>query len=525
MTLSPHKNGAACVGGIHCVYPDWHLAGCTLCILEVCMISNISFGMGLVLVLDILFAAIIVFFERKNPGVTWAWLMVILFLPYVGFVLYLVCGLDGNKYNTFMRKSKMDRDILTAYSQTEFNINRVTALEEKYSVDDNILEIPGSEHYNDLVFLNYSAGFGFLTTNNDVKIFHEGNSKFASMIEDIRGAEKFIHLQYYIMRNDNLARTLISELAKKAAEGVEVKLLLDGMGCLFNPKSLYKPLTDAGGYLGIFLPPNFVRINYRNHRKICVVDGKCGYIGGLNIGDEYLGKSKRFGHWRDAHIRICGDSVKDLELRFIMDWNYCFPREEVELDEKYFPPIEDNRGTKIQIVSSGPDTKWPSIRDGYIKMITEADKSIYIQTPYFVPDDSIFETLKIAALSGIDVRIMIPANPDHPFVYWAALSYLGELINSGVKCYQYKKGFVHSKLVMIDGIITSIGTANVDIRSFKLNFEINAFLYDVEKSAEFERKFLEDIKDCTAIDHEFYANRSNLTKVKESVSRLISPLL
>jgi len=494
-------------------------------VLETYMIEGLGFGMGILIILNITFTGIIVFFERKNPGATWAWLMVVLFLPYVGFVLYLVFGLEANKYRTFMAKGKGDLEIFREYSAWDININRLKAMEKKYYHSDDILGIPGSENYNDLLFLNFTAGFGFFTSNNEVEVFHEGVSKFNRLIEDIRNAEKFIHLQYYIIRNDELSRRIIHELAQKAAAGVEVKLLIDGMGNISSGKKMYKPLTDAGGKLGIFLPPYFVRINYRNHRKICVIDGKTGYIGGLNIGDEYLGKVKRFGNWRDAHIRLYGDSVKDLELRFIMDWHYCFPKEEGFFSRRYFPPMEDIPAVKMQIVSSGPDTKWPSIRDGYIKMINEANKSIYIQTPYFVPDDSIFEMLKIAALSGIDVRIMIPANPDHPFVYWAALSYLGELINAGVKCYQYEDGFVHSKLITVDSFITSVGTANIDIRSFKLNFEVNAFLYDEEKTKEFERCFFKDIEKCTVIDHDFYARRSALTKFRESISRLISPLL
>ena len=489
------------------------------------MIGNIGFGMGILIILNIVFTGIIVFFERKNPGITWAWLMVVLFLPYVGFVLYLVCGLEANKHRTFMDKGKTDMEMFRNYSAWDMNISRRKTMEKKYADSDDIFGIPGTGHYNDLVFLNFTAGFGFFTSNNEVETFHNGQSKFNRLIEDIRSAKDFIHLQYYIIRNDELSRSVIHELAQKASEGVEVKLLIDGMGCRPTGKKIYKPLLDAGGKLGVFLPPHFVRINYRNHRKICIIDGKTGYIGGLNMGNEYLGRDKRFGHWRDAHIRVYGDSVKDLELRFIMDWRYCFPKDEEMLELRYFPVMEDVQGVRMQIVSSGPDTKWPSIRDGYIKMINEAERSIYIQTPYFVPDDSIFEMLKIAALSGIDVKIMIPANPDHPFVYWAALSYLGELINAGVKCYQYEDGFVHSKLVMVDSFITSVGTANIDIRSFKLNFEINAFVYNEEKTGEFQQQFLKDLEKCTQIDQLFYSRRSNMTKFKESISRLISPLL
>jgi len=481
--------------------------------------------LDLFLILNILLAAVIVFLERKNPGATWAWLMVVLFLPYIGFILYLCIGLEGRKRNTFIVKSQMDSELFKSYAATTFYVDKIKDIEDKYGASESVFKDPRWSNFNGLVFLNFCAGLGFLCHNNKVESYHDGNIKFEQMLKDIQSAEKFIHLQYYIVRNDELGHKLIAALSQKASEGVEVRLLVDCMGKPAGYKKMFKPLILAGGYLGIFLPMYFIRVNYRNHRKICVIDGKIGYIGGLNIGDEYLGKSKRFGNWRDSHIRVYGNSAKELNLRFIMDWNYTNPEHRILLNAKYFPDIEDFDGIKMQIVSSGPDCRWPNIRDGYIKMIAAARKSIYIQTPYFVPDDSICETLRIAGLSGIDVRIMIPANPDHPFVYWAALSYLDELVAAGVKCYKYHNGFIHSKLVMVDGQVTSVGTANIDIRSFKLNFEINAFIYDEEKTSEFEKQFFEDIKHCKSIDREFYDKRGNWSKVKESVSRLISPLL
>jgi len=487
--------------------------------------QGITIGANVLLLINILFAVTIVFLERKNPGATWAWLMVVFFLPYAGFVLYLLIGLEGRKRNTFIVKSGMDRELFKSYSASDFYVERAGALEEKYPNFECVWPDSDWCAHNGLIFLNFVGGLGFFCDDNLVEVYHDGNTKFEKLLKDLESAKEFIHLQYYIMRNDELGAKLISVLAKKAGEGVEVRFLQDCMGKPRGHKKMFEPLMKAGGFLGIFLPMYLFRINYRNHRKICVIDGTIGYIGGLNIGDEYLGKSKRFGNWRDAHVRIEGNSVKELNLRFIMDWNYTRPDNIVPLSERYFPPTKDFDGVKMQIVSSGPDTRWPNIRDGYIKMIAGAKRSIYIQTPYFVPDDSIFETLKIAGLSGIDVRIMIPGKPDHPFVYWAALSYLDELVAAGVKCYKYHDGFVHSKLVMIDSQVTSVGTANIDIRSFKLNFEINAFIYDKEITAKFEQQFFEDIAHCANIDREFYDMRGNWSKVKESVSRLISPLL
>ena len=227
------------------------------------------------------------------------------------------------------------------------------------------------------------------------------------------------------------------------------------------------------------------------------------------------------------YLRMTGDGVHHLTLRFMMDWNFCAPSHALPLHHRYFPkiPYESGSGIRMQLVCSGPDTRYPSILYGYNKMLTEANKSIYIQTPYFVPDESMFVALRIAALAGLDVRIMIPANPDHPFVYWAALSYLGDLLDSGVRCYEYENGFIHSKTIMIDSKVCSVGTANMDVRSFKLNFESNAFIYDEETTLELEEAFMRDIAHCKQLTLEMYLNRSKYVKIKESLSRLLSPLL
>ncbi len=475
--------------------------------------------------LNILFGVIIVFFERREPAVTWAWIMVIAFIPYFGFLLYLLLGLDSRKHKVFSIKSKQDIKNISKILDKRLDGLSYSNVQRKNDNIRSFLKLEGVHHLDDLLCLNYEAGCGVFTTNNACQLFHEGNSKFKSMLNDISMAKSYIHLLYYIMHDDDLGKSVINALVEKAREGIEVRLLVDGMGCFRTPKSFYQPLIDAGGYVAIFLPRHFIRINFRNHRKICVIDGKIGYVGGLNIGDEYVGRSKRFGFWRDTHLRITGDSVKELEIRFILDWNFSSDKV-IEAQDKYFPVCEKPvNSIPMQIVCSGPDTKWPSILYAYSKMISEADKNIYIQTPYFVPSDIVFDSLIVAALSGIDVRIIFPAHPDHLFVYWANLSFLGALLEAGVRCYKYEKGFVHSKLIVIDGLVASAGTANMDVRSFKLNFEVNAFVYDRQVANEFEIQFLKDIEDCTEITLEWYNQRSNISKIKESVSRLISPLL
>jgi cardiolipin synthase len=309
---------------------------------------------------------------------------------------------------------------------------------------------------------------------------------------------------------------------------VEVKLLYDGMGCMHLPRKFFRPLLDAGGKVASFFPPLLpyinLRINYRNHRKICLIDGEEGFVGGYNIGDEYLGISKEFGFWRDTHIRIKGSALDELELRFLLDWRYA-SHDNFIAAAQYFPTRSEQGKSGVQIVSSGPDSKWSAIKNGYIKMISSARSNIYLQTPYFVPDDSILEALKIAALSGIDVRLIIPGKPDHYLVHWASLSYVGELLEAGVRCYTYNRGFIHSKLIVIDGLVSTVGTANLDIRSFELNFEVNAFIYDEKLSQDIEASFIKDLDDCTEITIEGYLSRSLSVRIKEAFCRLLSPLL
>ncbi|MCL2375809.1 MAG: cardiolipin synthase [Defluviitaleaceae bacterium] len=487
----------------------------------------ISFMMQILPFVNILFAATVIFSERRSPAVTWAWLMVIFLVPYLGFILYLLVGLEGRKFRIFANKYNQNQAMLQDIENQNIAGLAFMRTPDKDRYVANFKEVLHEKHISDLLYLNFASGGGYLTQNNQVDIMVDGETKFSRLFDDIKKAKSFIHIQYYIFRNDNLGRKIIAALAEKAAEGVEVKLLLDGMGNFRTPKRIFKPLIQAGGQLGIFLRLRLFRANFQNHRKLCVIDGAIGYIGGFNIGDEYMGEVARFGPWRDLHIRIYGDAAKELGLHFIMDWNFIDPKRKIEAGDKYFPVIEapSNDGCLMQIVSGGPDTKWPNIYNGLSKMISEANERIYIQTPYFAPDDNIFESLKIAALSGIDVRIVIPAHPDHPFVKWCSLSYLGELLKAGVKCYEYTEGFIHSKMLIIDDLVTSVGTTNMDIRSFKLNFEINAFIYDYKLTNLFLEQFYKDLKDSAEITIEAYQNRSWWQKVKEAFSRLLSPLL
>ena len=343
-------------------------------------------------------------------------------------------------------------------------------------------------------------------------------------------AKKYIHLQYYIIRNDELWKEIEGVLIRKVKQGVKVRVLFDSMGCRGMQGVDWEKLRAAGVEAAEFFPALLgkfqLRINYRNHRKIVVIDGRLGFIGGFNIGREYLGRNRKFGYWRDTHLCIEGSAVTSLAVRFVLDWNYA-AKENLFLDDSLFEIPEYMRDGRdpVQIITSGPDSKYPKIRDNYLRLIHMARKRIYIQTPYFIPDDNIKDALIIAAKSGVDVRIMIPCKPDHPFVYWATYSFAGEMIEAGARCYTYDNGFLHSKCLCVDGLVSCVGTANMDIRSFALNFEVNAVIYSAKTTQKLEEAFESDILKSTIITRKKYEQRGWLVRVKEQFCRLLSPVL
>lgn len=467
--------------------------------------------------LNMLFAILIVFSQRKNPTSTWLWFMVIIFLPGIGFILYLFLGQDFNKKRLFQLKEEEDKHIR----------EKVLCQGERIKKDIYKFSNHKTAEYESFINMHILANQSYFSEDNEIELFFSGEEKFAALLKSISKAKKYIYLEYYIVRSDNIGRKLVAALTDKVKEGVDVKFLYDGMGGRKLARDYFREFKKAGGKVAVFFPPFLsyfaFRINYRNHRKICIIDGEEAYIGGFNIGDEYLGLSKKFGFWRDTHIKIKGSAVEELKWQFIKDWKFAAK------DDSAFDiasPTKVGSGKAgVQIVSSGPDSQWASIKDGYFSMITKAKKRIYIQTPYFIPDDSIYDALKVAGLSGVDVKIMIPCKPDHPFIYWAGLSYVGELLEAGVKFYTYENGFLHCKTFIMDDFISSIGTANLDIRSFKLNFEVNAFIYDEDVNRRMVEQFNKDLEHCKEITIEIYQNRSNIIKLKEAFSRLLSPIL
>lgn len=493
------------------------------------------------LYINLFLSVVIVFFQRRDPKAVWTWLLVLYFIPIFGFFLYLLLCQDYRKSKMFRIKAVEDRLRYPIESQEEFLLDHGRYLPEQLNGD-----------FEDLVLYNLETSGAVLTLDNSVDIFTDGEMKFADLREEMRRAKEYIHIQYYIIKNDELFQSMMPILMEKAKEGVEIRILYDGMGGRFMPGKIWRELKNTGVKVGEFFPAFLgrfqLRINYRNHRKIVVIDGKIGYVGGFNIGKEYISKDPKFGYWRDTHLKIKGGVVYSLQTRFALDWNYA-TGENLFLDARYFGVKEETEETLraeakkmflpddqrvkeegepsvgIQIITSGPDSNIRQIRDNYLELFHKAKKNIYIQTPYFVPDDAVLSALQIAARSGVDVRLMIPCKPDHPFVYWATYSYVGDLLSAGARCYTYENGFLHAKGVAIDGQVSCYGTANMDIRSFELNFEVNATIYNEETTRRLEEIFINDLVHCKEITMDVYVRRSLWIRVKEQCSRLLSPLL
>lgn len=471
-----------------------------------------------IIFLNAIVALIIIFRSKRDISTTWAWLLVLLLLPVVGFLLYLIVG----------RKLSY-RKVFNLQAQEPLGLDQIVA-NQKLQIDEKEL-LPANQitsSARELVRLFLETDNAVLTKKNEVRIYAEGNKLFESMFEDVRRAKHHINIEFFTWYDDRIGNEFVQLLEKKQRHGVQVRVIYDTFGSHGSKKKLFNHLVELGGEVSPFLAsrffPSTLRLNFRGHRKLVIIDGEIGYIGGFNVGDQYLNRKSKFGFWRDTHLRVVGDAVLSMQCRFFLDWN-ATSQNKVSFDLKYFPETKSIGQTSMQIVSSGPDDDREKIKQGYVKMISIARESIYIESPYFVPDNSIFEALSIAAIAGVDVRIIIPNAPDHPFVYRATEYFAKELIKSGVKVYKYQKGFMHSKMVVIDGKIVSIGSANMDIRSFKLNFEANAFLYDCEFAKATEMIFLHDQENSQFITEEHFEAQTRFKKIKQDLCRLLAPIL
>ncbi len=467
--------------------------------------------------LSVIFIGLVIFFENRNPSKTASWLLVLGVFPILGFFLYILIGQNFRKKK--LVKAKKFQNI--RFLDNIVN-NQLEAIDHKM-----IFEGQSNDMNRRLINLMLNNARSPFTINNCSCVLQNGDETFNEIIQSLEEAKDHIHLEYFIIKDDEIGRKIQQILIERARAGVKVRLIYDGVGSWRLNGNYLNPLIQAGVEIASFFPATFPllssKINFRNHRKIIVIDGKTGFLGGLNIGDEYLGKNLKLGFWRDTHLKIEGEAVYMLQTIFLMDWYFITKEEFNELT--FFPKLKRYGEQLIQINESGPDSDWQSIMQAYFYTITAAQERIYIITPYLVPGESIMTALKVGALSGVDVRIIVPGKPDHITVFWASVSNFKELLEAGVKIYQYQKGFIHAKTMVIDGTVASIGTANMDVRSFQYNFEVNAFLYDHQVAKKLERDFLNDLEDSKEITLEQYLKRPLINKFKESSARLISPLL
>ena len=468
----------------------------------------INFFLQYVWIANLFFAIVIIMVEKKNPLYTIFWIFLLYLLPYIGFFIYLFFGL------TFKKKRVANKI---------YKIKKLKSIKNVHGSDKEELR-----RWKGLITYLEMSTDNYITSNNDIQVYFAGEEFFSDLKKEIANAKKFINMEYFIFQFDGIGKEIADLLIKKAKEGVEVNLIIDGVNLAnYKLKSYFK---NTGVHLYLFfrtyIPIFNIRINYRDHRKVTIIDNRVAFVGGMNIGDEYLGKGK-IGYWRDISVKIYGDIVSTFEKEFYFSMSIVknkFLKDEKtsnEISLKY----EEEDNVYMQVISSGPNYEFPAIRDNYIKLIQEARKSVFIQTPYFVPDDLLLDTLKSAVLSGIDVKIMIPNKADHPFIYWINQYYVAELLRLGANIYRYENGFIHSKTILVDEEVVSVGTCNFDYRSFYLNFEINLNIYNKDVANSFKTQYYKDIAISKKLTFADFKKRSIFTKVKESVFRLLSPIM
>ena len=476
--------------------------------------------MVIIYILNMLISLGLIFLDDKSPTATMAWIMILYIMPVVGLLLYLILSQNIARQQIFRMTEEEEAGMGTLLDW------------QKEAVKDEIPDDPSevTSKWREMISMNLDYADALLTGNESIELIYDGKEMFERLCKDIENARYTIKLCYFIVKDDFVGKRLITLLTEKASQGVKVRLLMDALGSRSIGRSELREFKKAGGSYAFFFKPFirhlYFRINYRNHRKIAIIDNDIGYIGGFNIAKEYLGYKKKFGYWRDTQMIIRGNAVASLNERFYQDWRYASKEELHLIDQSMKYAFKANSGDiPVQIVSSGAESEKEEVKMAFIRMITGARKNIFIQTPYLVPDAPMMEALIMAARSGVDVRIMIPCLPDHPFVYRTTLYNAGRLIREGARIYIYENGFLHAKTLTVDGEVCTTGSTNFDIRSFRLNFESNAFIYDREVTGRMDEQFLRDMEKCrpyTASDRE---NISVKEKALESISRLLTEIL
>lgn len=476
----------------------------------------LSFALGAYAVAAVAYVVL----QNRRPQATLAWILAFIFLPGLSLAAYV---LFGRSQKAFSRQRRL------LMQDLEPGARRVLApILARQEAKLQRLEAQGTPHRRLAMLLRRNARSA-LTRGNEAEILQDGAAFYPRLMADIEAAQRSIHLQYFIWGADAFTERLKDLLIAKARQGVEVRLLYDPLGSLLYLRPGYMRALRAGGVEVRPTSPlwRLHTISYRNHRKITVVDGRVGYVGGMNIGEEHLSGGAGFSSWRDTQLRLAGEAARLLQFVFAIDWRNAGGED--LLEERHFPPLGNEAaadGAPVQILTSGPDSQWAAIHQLYFAMIAGAQRRVFLQTPYFIPDASVAEALASAALSGVDVRVMVSARPSgNPWPDWAARTYFLEAARAGVRIFLYEKGYLHAKTISVDSEVCSIGSANVDIRSFTLNYEINAVLYSRRLATALEQDFERDLAHCVEFDPDEYRRRSLAVRLRDSTARLLSPLL
>jgi cardiolipin synthase len=471
--------------------------------------SVFSAVVSLLFLLAVVTTIVVIVMDNRNPYKTLAWVLVLVFLPVVGLALYYFFGQDTRREKLISKKGFKR---LTKYPMMEFQ------MQESFKVSE--------EKQHQLIRFFQRVNLALPFEGNSMKIFQDGSSMLQALLATINSAKHHIHVEFYIFEDDAVGCLVKDALIEKAREGVEIRVLYDDVGCWKVPHRFYDEMREVGievrGFLKVRFPRFTSKVNYRNHRKLVVVDGRIGFVGGMNLAERYL-KGVPWGIWKDIMMQVEGKAVYGLQMAFLTDW-YATDHSLIT-SSSYFPQMEDKGTSLMQVVTSDPVGEWKDIMQGLLIAITSAQKYVYIQSPYLLPTEPILLALKTAAAAGVDVRIMIPEKSDSRMVHWGTMSYLQELMEAGIKIYMYQKGFLHSKLIVCDDCLSSVGSTNMDFRSFEHNFEINAFMYDKTSALMLKDIFLSDQKDAKLLHLKEWRMRPWSQKVKESVIRLFAPLL
>lgn len=472
----------------------------------------------IIYIILIIFTSYRIIVDTRSSSKTLAYLLTVFFLPVIGMIIYFSVGINYKKRQIYSKKVISGHILQTiVYKMHEQSIESYQDTKVK-ELDTRIPQFLFQSNNNPL------------TSNNKVEILRNGEEKFPSVLQAIKDAKHTIHLEYYIMEDGVLSRQLEDLLIKKAEEGVKVRVIYDDFGSSSIRKTVVQRLRNKGIEIYPFYKVKLIylanRMNYRNHRKIAVIDGKIGFTGGINWSDRYSNEhNQEYYYWRDTHIRLEGPIVASLQAVFLADWNFCV-NQNVEIQPELFSGINEKVGDKsVQLAADGPDYAMPTILYSLLQAIHSAKEYIYATTPYYIPDESLQNALCVIAKSGVDVRLLVPYKSDSRFVNAASRSYYKELLNAGVRIYRYKKGFVHAKTIAIDDQIAIIGTANLDYRSFDLNFEVNTIVYNSETTQELRQHFEEDLLDAEELNKEKWMNRNKIRTFFEKIAGLLSPLL